>query len=53
MNSSDSFMLGLGLQAPWKLIDHPLNTEHSPYELRLQVGAERGVRYSCPECGVA
>ncbi|MFC5081170.1 transposase family protein [Vibrio thalassae] len=52
MNSSDICMLGLGLQAPWKLIDQSLNTEHSPYELHLHVGAERGELYSCPECGV-
>ena len=51
MNSSDIFMLGLGLQAPWKLIAQSLNTEHSPYELQLQVGTERGELYSCPECG--
>ena len=44
-------MLGLGLQAPWKLIDQSLNSEHSPYELQLQVGTERGELYSCPECG--
>lgn len=46
-------MLGLGLQAPWKLIDQPLNTEHSPYEFHLQVGVERGALYSCSECGIA
>ncbi len=46
-------MLGLGLQAPWKLIDQPLNTEHSPYEFHLQLGVERGALYSCSECGIA
>lgn len=43
----------MGLQALWKLIDQTLNTEHSPFEFHLQLGAERGTFYSCSECGIA
>ncbi len=43
-------MLGLGLQAPWKIIDQHLDTTSSPNELRLSVGAERGSLYPCPKC---
>lgn len=46
-------MLGLGLLAPWKLIEYFLKIEHPSFELHLQVGAERGVLYPCSECRVA
>ncbi len=53
MDSSDILMLGLGLQAPWKLVSQHLDTTKYPHELHLQVAAERGSLYPCPDCGVA
>lgn len=51
MNANNIMMLGLGLQAPWKLIDQNLDTKNSPYELQLQVAADRASKYPCPSCG--
>ena len=53
MDGNQIFMLGLGLQAPWKIVDQHLDTVKSPNELRLSVGAERGSLYPCPKCGKA
>ena len=51
MDGNDVLLLGLGLQAPWKLVDQHLDVDKSPHELHLTVEAERGERYPCPECG--
>ena len=53
MDGNQIFMLGLGLQAPWKIVDQHFDTMKSPNELRLSVGAERGSLYPCPKCGKA
>lgn len=42
--------LGLGLTAPWKLVSSELDTDKNPFELNLQVEAERGALYPCPTC---
>ncbi len=53
MDGNQIFMLGLGLQAPWKIVDQHLDTTKKPNELVLNVGAERGSLYPCPKCGKA
>ena len=53
MDGNQIFMLGLGIQAPWKIIDQHLDTAKSPNELTLSIGAERGSLYPCPKCGSA
>ena len=53
MDGNQIFMLGLGIQAPWKIIDQHLDTAKSPNELILSIGAERGSLYPCPKCGSA
>ncbi len=39
------------MASPWKLVDQRLDTDKTPHELHLEVKAERGSRYPCPECG--
>lgn len=51
MDGNDVLLLGLGLQAPWKLVDQHLDVDKSPHELHLYVQAERGEQYPCPDCG--
>jgi len=53
METKDVFTLGLGLSAPWKLAEHRLDTEKRPNELHLEVTADRGALFACPECGRA
>ena len=53
MDGNQIFMLGLGLQAPWQLVDQHLDVSKKPNELRLALGADRGSLYPCPECGKA
>ena len=53
MDGNQIFMLGLGLQAPWKIVDQHLDITKKPNKLRLVVGAERGSLYPCPVCGKA
>jgi len=43
--------LGLGIQSPWKLVNQRLDMNKQPHELHLEVKAERGSKYACPECG--
>jgi len=43
--------LGLGVTAPWRLVEQRLETDRRPHELHLRVEAERGVLFACPECG--
>lgn len=50
MDGNEILLLGLGLQAPWKLVDQRLDTDKSPHELHLEVKADRGSTYPCPEC---
>ena len=51
MASSDIFTLGLGLTAPWHVIDQRLETDKQPHELHLAVAADPGARFPCPTCG--
>jgi transposase len=51
MASSDIFTLGLGLSAPWRVIDQRLETDKQPNELHLAIAAEPGARFPCPTCG--
>jgi transposase len=51
VDGNEILLLGLGLQAPWKLVDQRLETDKNPHELHLEVKAERGAKYPCPECG--
>ena len=51
MTNSDIFTLGLGLAAPWRVVDQRLETDRQPHELHLAVAAEPGARFACPACG--
>jgi len=46
-------VLGLGIEAPWKLVDQRLDTDKQPHELHLTIKADRGAKYACPVCGKA
>src|SRR6267154_1089874 len=50
MDPKDVFSLGLGLNEPWKLAGHRLDVETRPYELHLEVVADRGALFACPDC---
>ena len=51
MDGNEILLLGLGLQSPWQLVSQHLDTDKHPHELTLEVKAERGSQYACPECG--
>ncbi len=51
MDGNQILLLGIGIQHPWKLVEQRLDTDKQPHELHLEVKAERGTRYPCPECG--
>ena len=51
MKTEDVLALGLGLAAPWSLLSQRFDMETNPFELHLEVGAERGAKYPCPKCG--
>ena len=53
MEANDLLTLGLGLTAPWRVVDQSLDLSKQPSELRLEVEAARGERYPCPACGKA
>ena len=53
MDGSQVFILGLGLQSPWKLVGQHLDTSSKPNTLTLDVAADRGSLYPCPCCGKA
>ena len=50
MEAKDVFSLGLGLKEPWKLGGQRLDVEKRPHELHLEVVADRGALFPCPEC---
>ncbi|WP_031387705.1 ISL3 family transposase [Desulfonatronum thiodismutans] len=50
MNANDLLTLGLGLTAPWQVVAQKLDTGKQPSELRLEVEADRGTLYPCPQC---
>ncbi len=51
MKAEDVFALGLGLTSPWRLLGQTLDTEKNPFHLFLEIGADRGALYPCPQCG--
>ena len=51
MNATDLLSLGLGLADPWKVVGQVLDVNKKPSELRLDIDADRGTLYPCPECG--
>ena len=51
MKAEDVFALGLGLTAPWRLLGQNLDMTKRPFELCLEIGAEREAKYPCPTCG--
>ena len=51
MDGNEILLLGLEIQSPWKLMNQHLDTSKQPHELHLEVKAERGSKYACPECG--
>lgn len=51
MDGNQILLLGLGIEAPWKLVDQRLDTDKQPHELHLEIKAERGAKYACPVCG--
>ena len=53
MQAEEIFALGLGLTPPWKVMSQRLDTDHTPTKLHLEIGADRGALYPCPECGAA
>jgi len=44
VDGNEILLLGLGLQAPWQLVDQRLDVDKQPHELHLTVGAERGTK---------
>lgn len=53
MDGNEILLLGLGIQAPWQLVGQRLDTDKPPHGLHLEVKAERGSKYACPQCGKA
>ena len=53
MLNNDILSLGLGLTAPWKLIDQRLARDKQPHELHIALSADRGALFACPDCGKA
>ncbi len=49
--TKDVLALGLGIAPPWRLVGQRLDTDKRPNELHLEVAAERGARFACPDCG--
>ena len=51
MHADDVLSLGLGVTPPWKLVGQRLDTDKRPKELHLELAADRGARFPCPDCG--
>jgi len=51
MHADDVLSLGLGVTPPWKLVGQRLDTDKRPEELHIEVAADRGTRFPCPDCG--
>jgi transposase len=51
MHADDVLFLGLGVMPPWKLVGQRLDTDKRPKELHIEVAADRGTRFPCPDCG--
>ncbi len=44
--------LGLGISPPWKLVAQRLDAAKRPKELHIELAAERGALFPCPDHGV-
>ena len=53
MHADDVLSLGLGVTPPWRLVEQRLDTDKRPNELHIEVAADRGARFPCPNCGRA
>ncbi len=53
MHADDVLALGLGVTPPWKLVGQRLDTDKRPNDLHIEVAANRGARFPCPDCGRA
>ena len=51
MHADDVLSLGLGVTPPWRLVGQRLDTDKRPKELHIEVAADRGTRFPCPDCG--
>ncbi len=51
MHADDVLSLGLGVTPPWKLFGQRLDTDNRPKELHIELAADRGARFPCPDCG--
>ena len=51
MHADEVLSLGLGMAPPWKLVEQRLDTDKRPNELHIEVAADRGARFPCPDCG--
>ncbi len=51
MEDREIFSVGLGLVAPWEVLSQHLATEKKPQELPLELAADRGSLFPCPNCG--
>jgi transposase len=51
MNSKDLFSMALGLQHPWKLNQVDFVTEADEKILRIDIGFEKGAKFSDPDSG--
>ena len=50
MDANDVLFLGLGILPPWTLVGQRLDTEKRPKELHIELAAERGALFACPDC---
>jgi transposase len=50
MHANDVLSLGLGVPPPWKLVGQRLDTDERPNELHIELAADRGARFPCPDC---
>ncbi len=50
MDANDMIALGLGNSPPWKLVGQQLDTDKRPKELHIELAAERGALFPCPDC---
>lgn len=53
MDATEVLALGLGVTPPWRLVDQRLNTGKRPHVLEIELDAERGALFPCPDCGKA
>ena len=49
MNSKELFSMALGLQHPWKLNNVDFVTEEGEKVLRIDIGFEKGAKFSDPD----